>query len=267
MKLRNFLYLNTKLLDDYLSTIDGYLSEMEVHTDSQTNKKAGQIKGGIPVIRGSGELESTESEEIKRKVKITDASKFEKLYNYLEMNKLEYYECIAEDNFRSFSRDDFIEVLASPRFSKLKELSDLAHKIGEFADTMKTYTGEILIDSKSEKAISGLDALGKLRNNNEIACVFSFDNNEYPLVAYLDEQYFKVSLDRFIGQVYVLCKVQRKLEKGKNIKLDEIFEDFKNMPLNREQRRKMPKNLNNPDEIKDIVKGPAFVVIPIAVYQ
>ena len=30
MKLRNFLYLNTKLLDDYLSAIDGYISDTEI---------------------------------------------------------------------------------------------------------------------------------------------------------------------------------------------------------------------------------------------
>jgi len=64
-----------------------------------------------------------------------------------------------------------------------------------------------------------------------------------------------------------ICKIQRKLQKGQNIKLDEIFEDLKNMPLNREQRRKLPKSMDNPEVIKDVIKGPAFVVIPVAVYQ
>ena len=29
----------------------------------------------------------------------------------------------------------------------------------------------------------------------------------------------------------------------------------------------MPKNMDNSKEIKDVVKGPALIVIPIAVYQ
>ena len=37
--------------------------------------------------------------------------------------------------------------------------------------------------------------------------------------------------------------------------------------MNLQQRRKMPKNMDNPDELKDVVKGPALVVVPIAVYQ
>ena len=49
---------------------------------------------------------------------------------------------------------------------------------------------------------------------------------------------------------------------------DEVkFEDIKKLPLNREQRRKMPKNMDNPDIIRDVVKGPALQVIPIAIYQ
>ncbi len=65
----------------------------------------------------------------------------------------------------------------------------------------------------------------------------------------------------------MLCKIQRKILKGQNIKLDEIFEDIKKLPLNREQRRKMPKNLDNPDVIRDVIKGPALQIIPVAIYQ
>lgn len=64
----------------------------------------------------------------------------------------------------------------------------------------------------------------------------------------------------------MLCKVIRKVPKGEKIKLDEIFEDVKKMPLNRSQRRNMPKNIDNPAEIRDEIKGPALVVLPIAVY-
>ena len=66
----------------------------------------------------------------------------------------------------------------------------------------------------------------------------------------------------------MLCKVQKKIEKGNSICLDEIFEDVKSMAINREQRRQISKkNMSNPKEIKDKIMGPAFVVIPIAIYQ
>lgn len=66
----------------------------------------------------------------------------------------------------------------------------------------------------------------------------------------------------------MLCKIQKKIDKGNSICLDEIFEDVKSIAINREQRRKMAKkDMSNPKEIKDKIMGPAFVVIPIAIYQ
>lgn len=62
-------------------------------------------------------------------------------------------------------------------------------------------------------------------------------------------------------------EVLRKIPKGQSIKLDELFDDVKNLQLNRKQRRSLPKNMDNPDVIRDVVKGPLLVVIPIVVYQ
>lgn len=97
--------------------------------------------------------------------------------------------------------------------------------------------------------------------------MFSFEDGAFPLVAHLNENNFKCELSQFVGLFYMLCKIQKKIVKGQSVKLDEIFEDIKKLPLNREQRRKMPKNLDNPDIIRDVIKGPALQVIPIAIYQ
>lgn len=84
---------------------------------------------------------------------------------------------------------------------------------------------------------------------------------------YLDESYFRCEQDNFVGQAYLLCKVIKKISKGQSIKLDEIFDDIKKLPFNRAQKRNIPKNMNNPAELRDIIKGTALVVLPIAVYQ
>ena len=129
------------------------------------------------------------------------------------------------------------------------------------------FTDQKILDKNASDAIEGFSALGKLNSEKEIACVFSFDDGKYPLVAYLDSSYFRCDQENFVGQAYVLCKVLRKVPKGQSIKLDEIFEDFKKLPMNREQRRTMPKGMDNPEMIRDVIKGPALVVTPIAVYQ
>lgn len=107
----------------------------------------------------------------------------------------------------------------------------------------------------------------KQRDQEQIACVFEFEDGLHPLVAYLDESYFRCGQENFVGQAYLLCKIIRKVPKGQSIKLDETFDDIKKLPLNRSLRRNMPKNMDNPAELRDVIKGPALVVLPIAVYQ
>lgn len=124
-----------------------------------------------------------------------------------------------------------------------------------------------ILDKKTTESVQGFSALGQIKSGKEITCVFEFADGKHPIVAYLDESYFRCSQDNFVGQSYLLCKIVRKIPKGQSIKLDEIFDDFKKLPLNRAQRRNMPKNMDNPAELRDVIKGPALVVLPIAVYQ
>lgn len=271
MKLRNFLYLNTKVLEDYISAIEGYIYDQESQEISNSSENAVAGNVSVRMVGGNGGHTNKKSEEIKRSVKISDAAKFEKVYKYLqsgdEDDELKYYEFLTEETYNSIARDDFIEVLVTARFSKVKELTDSVKKIADLATVIQGLTDQSILDKKASDTINGFAAIGKLNSKKEISCVFNFDDGSYPLVAYLNEDYFRCEQSSFVGQSYMLCKVIRKIPKGQNIKLDEIFEELKNMPLNREQRRSLPKNIDNPDIIKDVIKGPAFVVLPIAVYQ
>ena len=271
MKLRNFLYLNTKIVEDYVSAIDGYTydEESQAIATSTENMANGGVE--LKVVSAGGSHNGKQSEEIKRSVKISEAAKFDKIYKYLqsgdEDEQLKYYEFLSEDIYSELRRDDFIEVLVTARFSKTKVLADSMQTLTDLATLIQSVTDQQVLNEDAAKTISGVSALGKLKAGTEISCVFNFNDGKYPLVAYLDEHYFKCAQDNFVGQSYMLCKIIRKISKGQNIKLDEIFDDIKRLPLNRDQRRKMPKNMDNPDIIKDVVKGPALVVIPIAVYQ
>ena len=128
-------------------------------------------------------------------------------------------------------------------------------------------TDQEILDQNATEAINGFSALSQLKAGKEIACVFEFEDKQFPLIASLDESFFRCEQDRFVGQAYLLCKVIKKIPKGQSIKLDEIFDDAKKLPLNRAQRRNMPKNMENPVELRDVIKGPALVVLPIAFYQ
>lgn len=270
MKLRNFLYLNTKVIDDYISAIDGYTYDEE--SQSIANKSENKVEGSgkLFVASGKGTHSGEYEEKINRSVRISDSAKFEKIYQYLkndDYNNLKYYEVITDSDYNMLERDDFIEVLVNSRFSKMKKLTDSVSRLAEFASALENRTDKKILNKEVNDAVNGFSTLGLIKSNKEIACVFEFTDGKYPLVSYLNENNFKCNQYNFIGEAYLLCKIIRKLPKGKSIKLDEIFEDFKKLPLNRKQRRNMPQNMDNPSELRDVIKGPAFVVLPIAVYQ
>ena len=270
MKLRNFLYLNTKVIEDYIAAIDGYTYDEESQAIATSSENALTGKGALGIASGSGSHTGKQSEEIKRSVHISDAAKFEKVHKYLrsdEEDGLKYFEFLTDTDYDGLYRDDFLEVLVTARFSKMKELTDSVMKIAELAAVFETITDQQILDKKATEAVQGFSALGQMKSGKEIACVFEFADGKYPIVTYLDESYFRCTQDNFVGQSYLLCKIIRKIPKGQSIKLDEIFNDFKKLPLNRAQRRNMPKNMDNPAELRDVIKGPALVVLPIAVYQ
>ena len=270
MKLRNFLYLNTKVIEDYIAAIDGFTYDEESQAIETSKENTIGGKGVVGIASGTGSHIGKQSEEVKRFVHISDAAKFEKIYKYLyseEENGLKYYEFLCDSEYDGLHRDDFLEVLVTARFSKMKELTDSVKKIAELAAVFESITDQQILNKKAAEAVNGFSALGQLKSAKEISCVFEFDDGKHPLVAYLDENYFHCEQENFVGQAYLLCKVIRKIPKGQSIKLDEIFDDVKKLPLNRTQRRNLPRNMDNPTEISDIIKGPALVVLPIAVYQ
>lgn len=268
MPLKNILYIDSKAINDYVSTIDGYTYEEETIVSNSTKDKGGKAGIGIKGASIEGTVGKQQSESSTKNVKITEASKLDKVIKYLNNNdELKYYENINDEIWNNIYRDNFLEVLVTPRFSKTKEVSDMARNLNNLIEVFQPFVEQEVLDKKAKKAISGFESLSNINNSNQLTCVFNFEDNNYPLIAYLDEKNLKTSQSDFISQCYMLCKIQKKVEKGKNIELDEIFKDIKSLNLNREQKRKMPKKLSNPKEIKDTVKGPAFVVIPVAIYR
>lgn len=80
MKLRNFLYLNTKIIDDYLSAIDGYVYNEEAQSIATSTEEAMKAGGSIKLLSGEGAHTGKTEEGITRSVQISDAAKFDKVF-------------------------------------------------------------------------------------------------------------------------------------------------------------------------------------------
>ena len=170
MKLRNFLYLNTKVIEDYIAAIDGYTYDEESQAIATSSENTLAGNGAIGIASGNGSHTGRQSEEVKRSVRISDAAKFEKIHKYLKSdgdNGLKYFEFLSDTDYDALYRDDFLEVLVTARFSKMKELTDSVKKIAELASVFETITDQQILDKKAAEAVQGFSALGQMKSGKK----------------------------------------------------------------------------------------------------
>ena len=266
MKLRNFLYLNENILDDYLSALEGSLTEKIITKEKQTSDRKSNLGGKVANI-GAGKTVETETQKERT---LTPSAKVQLFMDLLQNEEhVPFYEFLDDETWNQLSRDEIVEFMGAIRFSKLKEISAAISQFSNLTAIIESFTDTPIIDDETQKAIDGIKGLGNYKNGNEIPCVLSFSGQkDYPVIAYLDDACLKVPQESFVGDVTILCKIQKKINKGSSVDLTDFFKPIKDLPLNRSQRRSMnTKDLTMPKELSDTIKGPAFVVIPIAIYK
>lgn len=64
---------------------------------------------------------------------------------------MKYYECIDEDSWNTICRDDFLEVLVTPRLSKIAEYTDAAKNLRSIAEVFQPFMETPMIDKKQKK--------------------------------------------------------------------------------------------------------------------
>jgi len=229
-------------------------------------RKIGATLGQIGASGGRSKVTGVEST---KQAKRTPAAKFQQLYSYLESEEiLCYFEFMNDEQWDTIKKDSMLDCIVSPRFSKLDEMLSMVNQFSSLTSALEEATGESLLDDKGFEAMKGLTALGQTQQAKGIACVCSFTNSaKFQLISYLNPSYLKVPKEQIVGDVTLFCKVQRVLSKGEKMELVEFFPELSNFILNREQKRKIKKDVTAPPEIKDTVRGPAAVVIPIAIYR
>ena len=271
MKLRTFLYLNKKIIEDYLAVIDGYTYDEESRETEKVSENTAEGKVGAAVVAGKGAHSSKEVEGVRKSVRISSAAKFDRVFEFLksqeEDEQVKYYESLSADLFSNLRRDDFMEVLVSARFSKMKDFVNSVEQLGKLAIAMEKLTDEQILDQKTRFAVEGVSALSQYKQSKAVSCVFEFEDGKYPLIACLDESYFQCEQASFVGDAYLLCKILKKIPEGESVRLDEVLANIEKLPLNQEQRSKLPNDMSNPEVLRDEINGPALLVVPIAFYQ
>lgn len=262
MILRNFLYLDNNMMEDYLSELDGYLIEeqSEIRTDSYANGVGSDVK----ILKG--ETSTANETKVDSKKAITYAAKFQKLYDLMAKNTL--LKCIDELNEKIWGeihRSDIIEIevnIEVPKsFSNFKGIKDTVPML----DLLQTM-GAINSNNPNDiKAVQAISELCKMVNTSKVPIICkNITSEKYKFYGVLQQEYLKNDVSDLEENVTIIGKVQKIL--GEDIS-DEIYNPLSNykelIELGKKENVEDNKAMEN---IIENVYGPAIKLIPLAIY-
>lgn len=267
MILRNFLYIDTYMLNDFLSTIDGYLEEGTIdQTELEKSQKSG--KANVKVIEGN--LLSETSTEIKQKLSRTEASKFQKLYDYLQDNSMsQFLDAFDEEIWKQIRRGAILEVPAKTNLPKTFQLTQDIQSMTPMVEIMQAL-GEVPLKEQRELAMfKGISILGEQAEKQNVPLIFETESTKgYTFVCQLQRPFIRTDLNNLVGEADVIGKVQRIIPKGNQEEIYSLIPAFDSYlsTLNREQKRKFM-NDKKKSNLAEVIKGPAMIITPLAIYR
>lgn len=266
MALRDFLFLDTQVLSDYLSSLEGYIVEGAIE---QTESGEKGVDGKVDLKAVSGGAKTSRSTETKKKLAITDVAQFQQLYDLLEEQvALQYLEAFDEAIWSQLRRGEILEIQAQIKLPKGLLITRDVENIAPLLNLMQLLGQDPLADQQSKTAFEGMRAVGKSIEDRPVPIIFeAVSTPRYSFVAHLPKKYIRRDLIELQGEATVFGKIQRILPKGERLEVFSLVPSLTGAAsLNRKQRRKMQKSAND-NQVTEEVKGPAIIITPVAVYR
>ena len=254
-------------MEDYLAAIEGYVVDSAID-QTETEKKDVSGKAGYKILEG--ELTTEKSKETKQKMAVTDAAKFQRLYEILEgQEEFTYVDVFDQETWDKIRRGDLLEIEAVIQLPKPFALTQAMEEISPWLDIMSMLGEEPLGDIKTKNAFEGLKSVSQLSEGKPIPIIFETPTTPgFALTANLQKSFLRCQLSDLEGNATIFGKVQRVVKKGENIEVFSLLPALstKLPSLSAKQRKQMQQDLGK-KELAEIVKGPALLISVLAVYR
>jgi len=267
MMLRNFLFLDTSAVDDYLAALQGSILDGPIEqTETGKSEKGG--KAGYKIIEGN--ITSETSTEKKQKLAVTDAAKFQQLYEIIENQQmLKFLDLIDEDTWSDIRRGDLLEIEASIRLPEWFTMTQLVDDLYPLIQLMTAFGQDPLADPTVKTAIDGISGLAKITEKQPVPLLFEATSTPgYSFSSNLSRQYFRIDLKDLNGEAIIFGKVQKILKKGEKQEVFSILPGMsKALPnMNKTQQRKIQQDAVKKG-LSEIIQGPAIILTTVAIYR
>ena len=274
MILRDYTYLDTGRLQNYLSSLDpGVVDELTEVTRSQTDKegRAG-IKAYVVEAGGGGRTENETTHE--RTMRITAQNMFSRVYEELE--KADLIKVFDEDDSLELEGLRRREVVEVTRDFSPSPMNDAIDAIMSLMTTMEQMGFvEEINDEEAEMVRTMAMIFRGDEDNEELPMVSRGDQNTASVVFSARSKYILDDQSNFQGPMTVFGKVKKVIPVSQSLDLFDFLKlpsAVRNEATMKKELLEMfhswPKELGGPIKKESMeVAGPAIVVTPVAVYE
>lgn len=271
--LRTFAYLDEHVVDDFLAQIEGGVLDGSYTRKTVSSKgKGGGLKARAHFLEAEANGNTGSSTEEEMKLKETPPVKFTRLYDLLKDNELiQPLNGFDQTIYDQISVGEIIESRGVARLPQWEHIKQAFDEFGNLAQLMP-YFGQS-VDQETMDQLDGFSRLAAMKDTGDTYIILSPEGSPtFKIVAKVGVQQIQRTKQDLEGEVTVLGKVQRRLEKRETI---DVFQLIRNTAvldnLNRAQRRNMARQggrssiTNSP--VDEAIKYPALEVVPIAIYR
>lgn len=264
--LRDFIFLNTNMLNNYLSTIEGYSAEEFDYTESEKGQKGGKL-GYSPIVEGNASQETTR--ETKSKRVLTHPAQFQKLYEALEkQEQIKHIDLFDDKYWADIQKGEILEIQAKVRIPAFIMQLQQVQGFTPLVNLMQKFGSGV--EDSVLVGLEGMSDLQKITESKPIPVLFQAASTpRFSFAADLSREHITGNLADFQGEAVVFGKVQQILTKGQKLEVFSFLPDMLAMPnLSRQQRLALKSNKNKgKNSFTETLVGPAIVLLPLAVYR
>jgi hypothetical protein len=271
MILRQFLYLNESLVDEFLAQVEGGLFDSEDEREGSgggRNLGAGASAG--PVRAEAASHRNTDQSR-QRVVRQTPESRFDRLHVALsEAEMVQPMQAVDKAIWSQLRRGEILEIEAVTRLSGTATLFRMTEQVTALLPLMDLFGGEV--DSEARENIEKLAEFMKLSGGSASVPIIAelVDSPDYQFVCHLESRSLRVAADAIEGEVTILGKIQRLLAEKETLAAGDLMPGIGMFP--RAERRKLEKSLSGfksgETRVGDFaVRYPAALLTAVAVYR
>lgn len=261
---REFLYLNAKLVDEFLAQVEGGIFDDEKEKGTRSGDGAAKVGVKVSPVEASYSRGTSASDEVERVRRQTPESRYNRLHASMSATEdLAVLDGSSGVLFKEIEPRSLVEIDCDVDVPQISRFLSSGSEIAGLFDMVKAFSPES-IDAEAEQAFSGLSALGGL-GGNAVVAVGEVESDAMKFAFKLDREWLRCDLGDLEGEATVVGRVLKKWSEGQSHSL-------LTLPglslMNREQRRQWEREQSDDDSSDEMfLKGPASTLSVVAIFR